>query len=72
MTNKEIIYLGGGCFWCIESIFNQIKSYIKDGTFISKPNLEERINVVKKHLEFFQGAFLLIASFIPSQEPLQG
>ena len=25
MTNKEIIYLGGGCFWCIESIFNQIK-----------------------------------------------
>ena len=33
-------------------IFNQIKSYIKDGTFISKPNLEERINVVKKHLEF--------------------
>ena len=24
MKNKEIIYLGGGCFWCIESIFNQI------------------------------------------------
>ena len=24
MINKEIIYLGGGCFWCIESIFNQI------------------------------------------------
>jgi len=24
MANKEIIFLGGGCFWCIESIFNQI------------------------------------------------
>ena len=22
--NKEIIYLGAGCFWCIETIFSQI------------------------------------------------
>ena len=25
MLNKETIYIGGGCFWCIESIFNQVK-----------------------------------------------
>ena len=25
MENKEIVYLGGGCFWCIETIFNQVK-----------------------------------------------
>ena len=24
MFKKELVYLGGGCFWCIESIFNQI------------------------------------------------
>ena len=25
MSNKETIYLGGGCFWCIEAIFSQVK-----------------------------------------------
>ena len=25
MANNETIYLGGGCFWCIETIFNQVK-----------------------------------------------
>ena len=25
MLNKETIYLGGGCFWCIETIFSQVK-----------------------------------------------
>lgn len=33
-------------------IFNQIKSFINNGKFIPKPNLDERIKVVKKHLEF--------------------
>ena len=29
MRKKEIVYLGGGCFWCIEAIFNQIKGVEK-------------------------------------------
>ena len=29
MGKKETIYLGGGCFWCIEAIFNQIKGVDK-------------------------------------------
>jgi len=33
-------------------IFNQIKSYLKNGKPIKKPNINERVNVVKKHLDF--------------------
>ena len=33
-------------------IFNQIKTYLKNGKTLSKPDLNERINVVKKHLNF--------------------
>ena len=29
MGKKETVYLGGGCFWCIEAIFNQIKGVDK-------------------------------------------
>ena len=32
--------------------FNQIKSYQKNWKPIKKPNINERVNVVKKHLDF--------------------
>lgn len=33
-------------------VFNQIKHFLKEGKFLKKPDIKERINVVKKHLEF--------------------
>jgi tRNA-dihydrouridine synthase B len=33
-------------------VFNQIKQFLKEGKFLNKPDIKERINVVKKHLEF--------------------
>ncbi|MEO6202189.1 MAG: peptide-methionine (S)-S-oxide reductase, partial [Nitrospirales bacterium] len=24
-TEKEIVTLGGGCFWCLEAVFDQVK-----------------------------------------------
>ena len=33
-------------------IFNQIKHFLNEGKFLNKPNIYERISVVKKHLEF--------------------
>ena len=29
MSNSEFATLGGGCFWCIESAFNQVTGVIK-------------------------------------------
>ncbi len=29
MLNKETIYLGGGCFWCIEAIFSKVNGVDK-------------------------------------------
>tara|TARA_Y100000739_G_scaffold129257_1_gene111297 strand:+ start:1567 stop:2598 length:1032 start_codon:yes stop_codon:yes gene_type:complete len=33
-------------------IFNQIKHFLNEGKFLNKPDIYERISVVKKHLEF--------------------
>ena len=33
-------------------VFNQIKYFLKEGKLLNKPDIKERINVVKKHLEF--------------------
>ena len=33
-------------------IFNQIKKYLNEGEEIEKPNIDERINILKKHLLF--------------------
>ena len=32
--------------------FNQVKHYLKTGTILSLPTLEERVKVVKEHLDF--------------------
>ena len=33
-------------------IFNEIKAYLKDGTKLDLPSIDQRVNTVKRHLEF--------------------
>ena len=37
---EEIVTLGGGCFWCMEAVFNEIKGVVKVESGYSGGNLE--------------------------------
>jgi peptide-methionine (S)-S-oxide reductase len=37
---EEIVTLGGGCFWCMEAVFNEIKGVVKVQSGYSGGNLE--------------------------------
>ena len=44
-ADKEVIILGGGCFWCVEAIFNQINGVISAesgyaGGWVENPSYE--------------------------------
>ncbi|MEE9362681.1 MAG: peptide-methionine (S)-S-oxide reductase MsrA [Cellulophaga sp.] len=64
MNNKiEIATVGGGCFWCIEAIFNEVKGVEKivsgytGGTAPGKPTYKEICSGLTGHAEVVQMTF---------------
>lgn len=62
-TDKlEVATLGGGCFWCIEATFDQIKGVVKvesgySGGKISAPSYEQVCTGTTGHAEVVQVTF---------------
>ncbi|WP_299777886.1 peptide-methionine (S)-S-oxide reductase MsrA [uncultured Formosa sp.] len=62
-NTKEIITLGGGCFWCVEAVFQQIKGVEKiisgytGGTVPGVPTYREICSGLTGHAEVIQMTF---------------
>lgn len=61
-SNKEIAILGAGCFWCIETIFQELNGVINvksgySGGFIKNPAYREVCNDTTGHAEVAQITF---------------
>lgn len=60
---KEVLTVGGGCFWCIEAIFQQVKgvtdivSGYSGGTIPGKPSYREVCSGLTGHAEVVQVHF---------------
>src|SRR5690606_15748614 len=56
----ELMTVGGGCFWCVEAIFNQVKGVKKvvsgysGGNSTGKPTYREVCSVLTGHAEVVQ------------------
>jgi methionine-S-sulfoxide reductase len=58
-NQKEIAILGGGCFWCMEAIFNEIKGVEKvipgySGGSLENPTYKEVSTGITGHVEVVQ------------------
>lgn len=59
---QEIATLGGGCFWCLEAVFEQLKGVEKvvsgyAGGFVARPTYEQVCDGVTGHAEVVQVTF---------------
>jgi peptide-methionine (S)-S-oxide reductase len=59
---KEIATLGGGCFWCIEAVYNQLKGVNSAlsgyaGGHVINPTYREVCNITTGHAEVVQVEF---------------
>ncbi len=59
---KEVVTLGGGCFWCTEAIFKELKGVEKvesgySGGMVSNPTYEEVCSGTTGHAEAVQITF---------------
>jgi peptide-methionine (S)-S-oxide reductase len=62
MANKEIATLGGGCFWCLDTIFRELKGVEKVesgycGGTVPNPTYEEVCSGTTGHAEVVQITF---------------
>ena len=54
--NRQVAVLGGGCFWCVEAVFNDLKGVLKAesgyaGGHVTNPTYEEVCNGRTGHAE---------------------
>lgn len=84
MSNSEFATLGGGCFWCIESAFNQVTGVVKatsgyTGGSIDDPTYKQICTGDTGHAEVVQIEFdpnevdfkTLLAMFFQLHDPTQ-
>ncbi len=84
MSNSEFATLAGGCFWCIESAFNQVNGVIKatsgyTGGEIEQPSYKQICTGTTGHAEVVQIEFnpneinfkTLLAMFFQLHDPTQ-
>ena len=62
IEKKEIVTLGGGCFWCIEAIYKELKGVIDvvsgySGGKVKKPTYEQVCSGTTGHAEVIQITF---------------
>ena len=62
-STTKVATLGGGCFWCIEAVFNEVKGVLKivsgytGGTAPGKPTYREVCSGLTGHAEVIQITF---------------
>ena len=59
---EEVVTLGGGCFWCMEAVFNEIKGVVKvesgySGGNLEHPSYEQVSSGTTGHAEVVQVTF---------------
>ncbi len=62
MSNYEVATLGGGCFWCTEAVFNNIKGVVSvesgySGGAVANPSYEQVCTGRTGHAETIQVTF---------------
>ena len=61
-TRREVATLGGGCFWCLEAVFEQLQGVEKvvsgyAGGFVERPTYEQVCGETTGHAEVVQVTF---------------
>ena len=62
MANQQIAYLGGGCFWCLEAVYDQVKGVqaVESGYMgghVRKPTYREVCSGLTGHAEVVRVTF---------------